>query len=222
MERRYLVATLALVATFAIFSREFRSGHLANLPCTRAELKAEIACAKHYLADQLDGEAAPVRRSRRSRRAADGGGVESARAGRGQRKGRRDAGTDRATDCREQLRGGDACARACSSRPGSRFRAQERGLRAAERAQERVAEINVRIQERAQEISARAMERAQRALERQHSKMAYPVGMPVHVRIETASPSFAVPVTVAPVPPIPPTPRRQRRVGRTSRIRCGS
>src|SRR5271157_5736064 len=53
MERRYLVATLALVATFAIFSREFRSGHLANLPCSRADLMAELACAKRYMADQL-------------------------------------------------------------------------------------------------------------------------------------------------------------------------
>ena len=32
MERRYLVATLALVATFAIFSREFRAEYLAKLP----------------------------------------------------------------------------------------------------------------------------------------------------------------------------------------------
>ena len=103
MERRYLVATLALVATFAIFSREFRTGHLANLPCSRAELRADLACAKHYVADQLRGEGAALRRPRRSRRAADDGGVESAGAGRGQRKGCRGPGTDRATDGREEL-----------------------------------------------------------------------------------------------------------------------
>src|ERR1035438_3378442 len=56
MERRYLVATLALVATFAIFSREFRSGHLANLPCSRAALRADLACAKQYVADQLEAK----------------------------------------------------------------------------------------------------------------------------------------------------------------------
>ena len=59
MERRYLVATLALVATFAFFSREFRSGHLANLPCPRAALKADLACARQYLADQLEAKLRP-------------------------------------------------------------------------------------------------------------------------------------------------------------------
>src|SRR5271157_3533666 len=59
MERRYLVATLALAATFAIFSREFRSGHLANLHCSRAELQADLACAKHYVAEQLMAKLEP-------------------------------------------------------------------------------------------------------------------------------------------------------------------
>ena len=45
MERRYLAATLALAATFLIFSGEFRSGHLAKFPTSRAELQADVACA---------------------------------------------------------------------------------------------------------------------------------------------------------------------------------
>jgi hypothetical protein len=89
-------------------------------------------------------------------------------------------------------------------------------MRAAEHAQERADEINVRVQERMQEVNARiavraqeitvhAMERAQRNMEKSHAKMAYPVAMPIHVRVEMASPSFAFPVTVASEPPSPPT-----------------
>src|SRR6516162_4104671 len=59
MERRYLVAALALVATFGIFSKEFRAGHLAKFPSSRAELQADIACAKHYVAEQVMAKLQP-------------------------------------------------------------------------------------------------------------------------------------------------------------------
>ena len=59
MERRYLAATLALAATFAIFSREFRSGHLAKFPTSRAELQADVGCAKHYVAEQMMAKLQP-------------------------------------------------------------------------------------------------------------------------------------------------------------------
>ncbi len=53
MERRYLAATLALAATFAIFSGEFCTRYLSKVPHSTAQLKAEIACAKQYVAKQL-------------------------------------------------------------------------------------------------------------------------------------------------------------------------
>ena len=53
MERRYLVATLALAATFAIFSGESYTRYLGKVPHSRAELKADIACAKQAAAKHL-------------------------------------------------------------------------------------------------------------------------------------------------------------------------
>jgi hypothetical protein len=53
MERRYLAATLALAATFAIFSGEFCTRYLAKVPHSPAEVKADIACAKQYVAKQV-------------------------------------------------------------------------------------------------------------------------------------------------------------------------
>ena len=53
MERRYLAATLALAATFAMFSGEFCTRYLSKVPHSTAALKADIACARSYLARQL-------------------------------------------------------------------------------------------------------------------------------------------------------------------------
>ena len=59
MDRRYLAATLALAATFAIFSREFRSGHLAKFPTSRAQLQADVACVKDYVAERMMAKLGP-------------------------------------------------------------------------------------------------------------------------------------------------------------------
>src|SRR5215469_7881108 len=59
MDRRYLAATLALAATFAIFSQEFRSGHLAKFPTSRAQVMADVACVKHYVASQVMAKLEP-------------------------------------------------------------------------------------------------------------------------------------------------------------------
>src|SRR5271157_1012621 len=60
MERRYLVATLALVATFSIFSREFNAGRLSKLPSSKAEVLADLHCAKQYVAEQLMAKLEPL------------------------------------------------------------------------------------------------------------------------------------------------------------------
>ena len=216
MERRSLIATLALVATFAIFSRGLQSGHLANPACPLSKLKAEIARAKHYLADQLVAKIRPfvdrgvpeeqqmVAELNLPALAAANEKVAEAQAMLAQQTAE--------NNCEAAMRVQERALRAQEAG----FRAQERNLRAAQRAQERADEISVRVQERMQEVNARiavraqeitvhAMERAQRNIEKPHSKMAYPVAMPIHVKVEMASPSFAFPVTVTPAPPSPPT-----------------
>ena len=175
MERRYLVATLALVATFAIFSREFHSGHLANLPCSQAELRADLACAKQYLAEQFDARVRPfVARGIPEEQQMVAELNLPALA----------AANERLAEVQAKIaervaeKQCDAAARA----QDNALRAQERSLRDMERIQERAAEVGARTQERAmamnerttmraQEISARAMERAQRSLEKSRWKM---------------------------------------------------
>ena len=180
MERRYLVATLALVATFAIFSREFRSGHLANLPCPRAALQAEIACAKHYLADQLVAKVRPF---------VDRGVPEEQQmvaelnlpvlAAANEKVAEMQAQVAQQTP--RELRSSDARAGTGTARPGSgssgpgekppcrRTRSGTGG--GIERRARSGQEMNVRTALRAQEVSARAIERAQRAIERSRWKM---------------------------------------------------
>jgi hypothetical protein len=163
MERRYLAATLALVATFAIFSREFRSGHLANLPCSRAELRADLACAKHYLADQLVAKVRPfVDRSVPEEQqmvtelnlpvlAAANEKVAEVQAQIVQQTAEK--------SCEAAMRAQEQARRAQEAG----FRLRERNLRGVER-----------VQERAFELNTRASERAQRALQRSGSKMVFP------------------------------------------------
>ena len=120
MERRYLVATLALVATFAVFSHEFRSGHLDNLPCLRAELKSEIACAKHYLADQLMAKLRPFVDRNAPEEPQMLAELNLPTLAAANEKVAETAGASCAADRRAQLRGRAACPGACASRPGTK------------------------------------------------------------------------------------------------------
>ena len=182
MERRSLIATLALVATFAIFSRGLQSGHLAKPACPLSKLKAEIACAKHYLADQLVAKVHPfVARANPEEQqmvaelnlpvlTAANEQFAEVQAQIAQQMAEKQC--DAATRAQEQALRAQEIG----------LREQERGLRAAERAQERAAEISARVQERAQEmnehatmraqeITVRAMARAQRAMEKSQWKV---------------------------------------------------
>lgn len=203
MERRYLVATLALVSTFTIFSREFRSGHLATLPGSRAELKAEIACAKGYVTEQLVAKVRPfvdrgvpeeqqmVAELNLPVLAAVNEKVAEVQATAAQTIAEKKC--DAAVRAQDNARRAqEATQRAHKMSARANERAQELSARAAERAQEisaraneraqelslranqRAMEINARAIERAQRISACAMERAQRALEKSRTKMAQP------------------------------------------------
>jgi hypothetical protein len=166
MERRYLVATLALVATFAIFSPEFPAGYMAKLPRTGAELRADLACAKHYVADQLVAKVRPL---------VDRGIPEEQQMiaelnlpvlVRANEKVAETqaliAGHVAERNCEAAQREQDQALRAQENA----LRVQERNLRAAERAQERATEMSARAQERAAELSSRAQEMSARASER--------------------------------------------------------
>ncbi len=53
MERRYLAATIAMAATFALFSHAFSSGLLNHVPDSRATLISEMHCAAQTLRTRL-------------------------------------------------------------------------------------------------------------------------------------------------------------------------
>src|SRR3974390_419100 len=53
MERRDLAATLALAATFAIFSGEFRTRFISKIPHTPAQVKDDVASARLYVAQRV-------------------------------------------------------------------------------------------------------------------------------------------------------------------------
>jgi hypothetical protein len=207
MERRYLVATLALVATFAIFSREFRSGHLANLPCSRAELMADLACAKRYAADRMVARVRPfVHRGVPEEAqmmaelnlpvlAAVNEQLAEAQAAVAQKTAEKECEAARRAQVNTE-RAQAATERAHEISARAVERAQELSIRANERA----AEINARAIERAQRINACAMQRAQRAMERSRSRMAQPKveGYPIPINFEVVSPSdFALPMQIS-------------------------
>ncbi|MDR3740309.1 MAG: hypothetical protein P4L40_14945, partial [Terracidiphilus sp.] len=53
MERRYLAATIAMAATFALFSHAFGSGLLTRVHDPRATLISEMHCAAQILRTRL-------------------------------------------------------------------------------------------------------------------------------------------------------------------------
>lgn len=53
MERRYWIATLALIAAFVLFSRGLSPEHLTRIPHSRAELMADLRCVRSAAAQRL-------------------------------------------------------------------------------------------------------------------------------------------------------------------------
>ena len=218
MERRYLAATLALAATFAIFSREFRSGHLAKFPTSRAELQADVACAKHYVAEQMMAKLQPylAHTPEQAQIVAELNLPELARAEQkvveaqvlATEQSAHQKCEVRLRAQREAMRAQKASERALEVQIGNVeraqriqelavVRAQELGERAAERAQK----INVAAVIRAQEAAARSMEKAQCSMEKSRSHMVH-AGMPIHINFQVP----AVPKVSITVPEVPVTP----------------
>jgi hypothetical protein len=229
MERKYLAATLALAATFAIVSGEFRSGNMAKLPHSRAEAVADLACARRYVAARLMAKLQPyvdhsapeqaqmVAELNLPQLARVEQKVSDAQAVIAQEAGRQKCETAKRTQLAKQ--------QVFEMRILSTDRAQELSNLAVVRAQDfsehaqewnamasdRALQMNERAMERAQEITARAMERAQREMERSRSKLAHSQGMPIHINfVAPVMTNVTVPVKTnvtvhVPVPPAPPS-----------------
>lgn len=223
MDRRYLAATLALAATFAIFSREFRSGHLAKFPTSRGQLQADVACVKHYVAEQVMPKLEPYldrgtpeqaqmvaelnlpELVRVEQKVADAQVLATEQAAhqkcevtlRAQREAvRAQKATERALEI--QIRNVEQAQRIQQL---AVVRAQELTERAAERAQK----INVTAVIRAQEAATRAMEKSQCAMEKSRSQMIHSqtMGTPIHINFQVpAVPNVSITV---PAPPVTPT-----------------
>jgi hypothetical protein len=218
MERKYLAATLALAATFAIFSREFRSGHLAKFPTSRAELQADVACAKHYVAEQMMAKLQPylAHTPEQAQIVAELNLPELARAEQKvvdaqvlateQSAHQKCEVTLRAQ--REVVRAQKASERALEAQIRNVERAQKiqelavvRAQELSERAAERAQKINVAAVIRAQEAAARSMEKAQCSMEKSRSQMVH-AGMPIHINFQVPT----VPKVSITVPEVPATP----------------
>src|SRR6516225_4367193 len=201
MERRYLAATLALAATFAIFSREFRSGHLAQFPTSRAELQADVACARQYVAEQMMAKLRPYldHTPEQAQIVAELNLPELARAEQKVVEARVLA-TERSAHqkCevtlraqREAMRAQKASERALEVQIRNVERAQKiqelavvRAQELTERAAERAQRVSITAAIRAQEAAARSIERSRCAMEKSRSQMVHS-GTPIHINFQT-------------------------------------
>jgi len=217
MERRYLAATLALAATFAIFSREFRAGHLTKFPTSRAELQADVACAKHYVAAQVMAKLQPYLDRGTPEQAqmlaelnvpgivrAEEKIVDAQQLATQELARQKCEATMRAQ--REAMRAQKANQRAVEIQIRTAERVQKLqelvNIRAQEmsaRAAERTARINVAAIVRAQETAARAMAKAPCSMQR--SQMVH-AGTPIHINFQApAAPNVTITVPEVPVTP---------------------
>lgn len=223
MERRYLVAAVALVATFAIFSQAFGSGRMAKLPRSRAEAQADIACVRRTVAQRIMAKLEPYVDSRAPEQAQmvaelnlpelarveqrfdDAQQIAEKQVARQKCQAAMRAHKAAQQVYQMQVLSGDRAQRANDL---SVIRAEELGMRAQQLAtvvDSRRIEVSVKAFERAQRASAQAMARAQRVIGRSQMKMAYPQsGMPIHINfVAPDARTFSITVPVAPEPPAP-------------------
>jgi len=217
MERRYLIATLALVATFGLVSNGLRSGRLSHIPASRAELRADAACVRQYVATKLMAKLEPYvehQRAEEAQMVAELNLPELVRA------------QEQAADAEDMLAQQIARQKCEHAARANRIpqqvyqmrtfvttpaikvndlaiiRAEELSNRAQEwqvLMNEHSLELQLKSIERAQKISAQAMERAQRSLERQQRKLAVPAApMGIHVNFTGPNPMIVIPASGTP------------------------
>lgn len=218
MERRYLAATLALAATFGVFSRGFDSGRLAKLPHSRAEVLADLACAKRYVAQQLVAKLEPYTGTHTAEQAQIIAELNLPELARIERKiaapvlAQQQIARQNCDDAKhaqqlaQQVYHMRILAQNHALTDMAVIRAEDLAARADEwramaDAQRFQLSFNVEDMERAQEISARAAEQARRAIERSRPRVAAPhtPGMPMHINFVTpVTPEFTITVPVVP------------------------
>ncbi len=194
MERRYLVATLALAATFVVFSQAFGAGRLAKLPRSRAEVQADIACVRRTVAERIMAKLAPYVDSRAPEQAqmvaelnlpqlaqVEQQANDAQRIGSGAGRTPEVPGSDAGpADGAARIPDADSHRRSCAAAQRPRHCSVREEWR--DMADARRIEIDARAIARAQQVSARAMAQAQRAMEHSRVKVAYPQpGMPIHI-----------------------------------------
>jgi hypothetical protein len=219
MERRYLAATLALAATFAIFSREFRSGHLAKFPTSRTELQADVACVKHYVAAQVMAKLEPFVDRGTPEQAQMRAELNLPELVRVEQKviDAQILATEESAHqkCevtlraqRQAMRAQQVSERALEIQMHNVERAQRiqelavvRAQELTERAAERAQRINVAAVIRAQESAARAVAKTPCSMEKSRSQMVH-AGTPIHINFQVpAAPNVSITVPAAPVTP---------------------
>ena len=215
MERRYLIATLALVVTFGVVSNGLRSGRLSHIPTSRVELAADAACVRQYVAAKLMATLEPYvdrQRAEEAQMVAELNLPELVRA--------QQQAADADAMLTQQIARQKCEAAARANRipqqvyqirtflavPAVKVsdlavvRAEELSTRAQEwqaKVNERSLELQLKSIERAQKISAHELERAQRSLERQQRNLVVPVipAKGIHVNFNGPSPMIVYPAT---------------------------
>lgn len=211
MERRYLAATLALAATFAMFSGEFCTRYISKVPHSTAELKADIACARSYVAKRI---MAKLESYTGQRTAAEPPTLAELNAP--------DLPSAPPAIAPVVPLGAKCTAKPLVLRapqqvlrmrvmPGDGGRSlidssvvraellSQRGEEWQLLANQRMIEMNMKALERAQKVSARAMQQAQRQIEKSHINIVIPPTITKAIHI-----NFVAPSAVA--TPEPPTP----------------
>jgi len=218
MERRYLVATLALVTTFVVFSQAFGAGRLAKVPRSRAEAQADIACVRRTVAERIVAKLEPYLDSHAPEQAqmvAELNLPELAQVQQQVDDAQRMVQAQVARQkCQAAVRAQRTAQQVYQMQILSNDRAQRlsdlaivRAENLSARAQEwremadtRRIRIDVKAMEHAQQLSVRAFEQAQRSMERSRMKLANPQpGMPIHI-------NFVAPTKPDITVVVPPTP----------------
>jgi len=221
MERRYLVASLALVATFALVSPGMKCGLLAHVPHSRAELAANIACARHYVVQKIVAQLDPQAETNAPEQAQivaelnlpDVAALQQ-KADEAQQFVQEKVARQRC-EAAQRARGAQQQAYRMQVLTSDQLRqlndlanvqvfdlSQQTGHR-NKFANQRALEINVREIEHAQRLAVRAMEKAQRNIERSRMNLVLRQPSPTAMHINFVTP--AVPAVPA-VPALAPAP----------------
>lgn len=188
MERRYLAASLAVVATFTMFSHAFKSGHLAPLLARRTTLVSDLKCVAGELSSRLMEKVNPSLRRNDPEEVQLLAEMNLPQV----------AAQAQADAALARLNAAQALAVAKANEMQVKARAvqsklvidrQDTDCPQAERARE----LAERKAERAAELAERQIEQAQAKLEREHSRMAAHQVDNMNIVVEPINFKFSMP-----------------------------